>query len=72
MGGQSALFITTTPTLANVISRVTGGSASQINGRLMLLPLAGGAPNFFFINPAGVTFGAGASIDVPGAFHVRR
>jgi filamentous hemagglutinin family protein len=70
MGGQSALFTTTTPTLANVISRVTGGSASQINGRLMLIPLAGGAPNFFFINPAGVTFGAGASIDVPGAFHV--
>jgi filamentous hemagglutinin family protein len=67
--GESATFTTITPTLANVISRVTGGSASQINGLIQLLP-AGGAPNFYFINPAGVTFGAGSSINVPAAFHV--
>lgn len=69
LGGESANFTTTTSGIANVISRVTGGSLSQINGQLKLTP-ASGAPNFFFINPAGVTFGAGASIDVPGAFHV--
>ncbi|HKA42327.1 MAG TPA: filamentous hemagglutinin N-terminal domain-containing protein [Burkholderiales bacterium] len=69
LAGEAAFFTTSTPGLANVVSRVTGGSASQINGLLMLIP-AGGAPNFFFINPTGVTFGAGASIDVPGAFHV--
>jgi len=69
--GESANFTTATPAIANVISRVTGGSLSQINGLLSLTPCAGcGAPNFFFINPAGVTFGEGASIDVPGAFHV--
>jgi filamentous hemagglutinin family protein len=68
--GQSATFNTTTNTLANVISRVTGGSASQINGTLQLTSAAGSAPAFFFINPAGVVFGAGASIEVPGAFHV--
>jgi filamentous hemagglutinin family protein len=67
--GESAQFTTTTPGLANVISRVTGGSASQINGSLSLVA-ASGAPGFYFINPAGVTFGAGASVDVPGAFHV--
>ena len=67
--GEIATFTTTTSTIANIFSRVTGGSASTINGALKLQAVAG-APNFFFINPAGVTFGAGASIDVPGAFHV--
>lgn len=66
--GESATFTTTTPGLNNVISRVTGGSPSQINGALSLAA-ASGTPNFFFINPAGVTFGAGAAVDVPGAFH---
>ncbi len=68
--GESATFTTSTPTLQNVISRVSGGSASTINGPLKLAPASGSAPAFFFINPAGVTFGAGASVDVPGAFHV--
>lgn len=68
--GQSARFTTTTSSLDNVISRVTGGSASNINGQLRLQALAGGSPDFWFINPAGVVFGAGASINVPGAFHV--
>ncbi|MEN9356921.1 MAG: hypothetical protein RL695_1092, partial [Pseudomonadota bacterium] len=31
---------------------------------------AGGTPGFFFINPAGVAFGTGAAVDVPGAFYV--
>jgi filamentous hemagglutinin family protein len=34
--GESATFVTTTPGLANVISRVTGGSASSINGVVRL------------------------------------
>jgi filamentous hemagglutinin family protein len=64
------VFTTTTPTLQNVISRVSGSASSQINGLLALLPQNGGKPSFFLVNPAGVTFGAGAQIDVPGAFHV--
>ena len=67
--GQSATFTTSTPGIANVISRVTGGSPSMINGPLAL-NAASGTPGFFFINPSGVLFGAGASISVPGAFHV--
>ncbi len=67
--GESATFTTSTPGIANVISRVTGGNASLIYGNLSL-QAASGTPNFYFINPAGVLFGAGASIDVPGAFHV--
>jgi len=68
--GESATFTTTTATLQNVISRVSGGSASTINGLLKLAPAPGSTPAFFFINPVGVTFGAGSSVDVPGAFHV--
>ena len=68
--GEAANFSTTSPTLANVISRVTGGELSQINGTLRLTAAGGATPAFFFINPAGITFGAGASVDVPGAFHV--
>jgi filamentous hemagglutinin family protein len=52
----------------NVIARVTGGSLSSIDGRLSVTP--GGHANFYLLNPKGVIFGAGASIDVPGGFHV--
>lgn len=67
--GEVANFTTTSSNIANVISRVTGGDASQINGTLRLSAVSG-TPAFFFINPAGITFGAGARVDVPGAFHV--
>lgn len=67
--GETALFSTTTPTIANVFSRVTGGGVSTINGTLQL-QAAAGAPALFLVNPAGVVFGPGAAIDVPGAFHV--
>jgi filamentous hemagglutinin family protein len=67
--GDAAVF-TTRDSLSNVISRVTGATPSMINGILSLQPAAGSAPNFFFINPNGVVFGAGAQVDMPGAFHV--
>ena len=67
--GESATFTTSSTGISNVISRVTGGNVSNINGTLALRA-ADGAPAFWFINPAGVAFGQGASIDVPGAFHV--
>src|SRR4051812_16736122 len=68
--GDAAVFTTTTPTLNNVISRVSGNSPTTINGLLALVPAAGSNPNFFFVNPNGITFGAGAQVDVPAAFHV--
>ena len=51
--------------IRNVISRVTGGQVSQISGTLD----STGLPNasFFFINPAGIVFGAGARVNAPGA-----
>ncbi len=51
--------------LTNVISRVTGGQTSRIAGTLdsTALPNA----SFYFINPAGIVFGAGARVNVPAA-----
>ncbi|MBI4740377.1 MAG: filamentous hemagglutinin N-terminal domain-containing protein [Betaproteobacteria bacterium] len=65
--GRTASFSTVTPGIANVISRVTGGAASQIDGRIQLSSV-GATPDFYFINPAGIVFGAGASLDVPASF----
>ncbi|MFW6332352.1 MAG: filamentous hemagglutinin N-terminal domain-containing protein [Thermodesulfobacteriota bacterium] len=53
--------------IRNVISRVTGGEPSTIDG---LLRSQVGRADFFFINPAGVFFGPDGQVDVPGAFHV--
>ncbi len=64
--GQSATF-TGDNGIANVISRVTGGEASHING---LLRSTIGQADFYFINPSGVVFGSQARVDVPAAFHV--
>ena len=52
--------------LENVISRVTGGTASTLNGTIRsTIPQA----NMYFINPAGIVLGEQAKIDVPGAIH---
>ncbi|MBC3909280.1 two-partner secretion domain-containing protein [Undibacterium umbellatum] len=67
--GESANFTTTTA-LQNVIARVTGGTASNINGLLKLSAATGSQPHFYFINPAGVIFGAGAAVDVPAGLHI--
>ncbi len=51
----------------NLISRVTGGERSDIDGTLRsTIPGA----DLYFINPAGVVFGPNAHLDVQGAFHV--
>lgn len=64
--GQTAGF-TGSNSIKNVISRVTGGSASRIDGNLISVI---GQADFYFINPAGVVFGPNAVVDVPGSFHV--
>ncbi|MBS0335056.1 MAG: filamentous hemagglutinin N-terminal domain-containing protein, partial [Proteobacteria bacterium] len=47
----------------NVVSRVTGGQPSNISGEIDSTALPNAA--FFFINPAGIVFGAGARLNVP-------
>lgn len=51
----------------NILSRVTGGRASLINGTLSS---AIDGANLFLLNPSGVLFGPGAALDVSGSFHV--
>jgi len=67
--GETARFTVQSPGVAHVISRVTGGLPSYLDGNLEL-KAEQGSPAFYFINPAGVLFGSEARIDVPAGFHV--
>lgn len=64
--GEAATF-TGPAGIDNVLSRVTGGVRSTIDGAFRsMVPGA----DIYFINPAGVTFGPNASLDVPASFHL--
>ena len=67
--GDTTWFNLTTPGLEHIISRVTGGNESLIDGQLKLTN-EGSQSSFYLINPAGIMFGPGASVDVPGSFYV--
>jgi filamentous hemagglutinin family protein len=64
--GESATF-TGSSGIQNIVSRVTGGNYSTIDGTLR--STIQGA-NLYFLNPWGVVFGPNASLDVKGSFHV--
>ncbi|MBE9031830.1 filamentous hemagglutinin N-terminal domain-containing protein, partial [filamentous cyanobacterium LEGE 11480] len=61
---QIANFIAS-PNLQNILGRVVGGDASQING---LVQVTGGNANLFLMNPAGIVFGSNARLNLNGAF----
>ena len=50
----------------NVLSRVTGGNPSNIDG-LFRSTISGA--NVYFLNPYGIRFGPNARLDVQGSFH---
>ncbi|MEH2081386.1 MAG: filamentous hemagglutinin N-terminal domain-containing protein [Nostoc sp.] len=50
--------------IENILTRVTGGNASNIFGTLGVT----GAANLFLINPNGILFGQNARLDVQGSF----
>ena len=57
-------FFNHAPDLQRVISRVTGGNVSDIQGSIRSL----GSADFFLINPAGIVFGESAALNVGGSF----
>jgi filamentous hemagglutinin family protein len=52
----------------NILSRVTGGNPSNIFGEINTTNFPGA--NLYLINPAGVLFGATATLNVSGSVHV--
>jgi filamentous hemagglutinin family protein len=62
--GQVANFLAN-PNIQNILGRVVGGEASLING---LIQVTGGNANLYLVNPAGILFGANASLNVPASF----
>lgn len=50
--------------IQNILTRVTGGQASNILGTLGV----DGAANLFLINPNGILFGKNAQLDIQGSF----
>lgn len=61
--GQQAYFINPSNTSV-ILTRITGGKFSNINGTLGVL----GNADLFLMNPSGIYFGPNASLDIDGSF----
>ncbi|MFH7243974.1 MAG: filamentous hemagglutinin N-terminal domain-containing protein [Spirulina sp.] len=68
--GFAAYFVAPTVDTANIFARVTGGNPSEILGLLgtVQADFSPSAANLFLLNPNGILFGPGASLDIGGSF----
>jgi len=64
IGAGREAYFSNPAAIANIFSRVTGNNPSQIFGKLGVL----GDANLFLLNPNGIIFGDGASLDIKGSF----
>lgn len=64
VGAGRGVYFSNPAGIANILTRVTGGNPSRIEGTLGVL----GAANLFLINPQGLVFGPGARLDLRGSF----
>ncbi len=67
VGTNDTARFTGPASVENILSRVTGGVGSMIDGTLQS-DIAGA--NLYLLNPNGVMFGPNAQLDVMGSFHV--
>ncbi|MGB3654135.1 MAG: filamentous hemagglutinin N-terminal domain-containing protein [Rivularia sp. (in: cyanobacteria)] len=65
LNSNEAAIFQSAGNIRNILSRVTGGSASSIDGLIRTL---GSDVNFFLINPSGIIFGENARLDITGSF----
>ena len=64
--GQSAAFTTITPSLDNIVGRVTGAGASNIDGAITSTTSNAA---LWLVNPSGVVLGPGSTVNTFGSFH---